>query len=428
MNVLKNILPWIATLFVGVAEGTESCPHLDEDPAHGECMKEGFPIYLDYQAGTPCDPRVLKKMLPYFCTYFGNPHSNTHAHGWKCHDAIEDSRARIARVLNADPKELVFTSGATEANNIAIKGVAAFLKQTHPQKRHIITCAIEHKSVLDTCKDLEKEGFHVTILPIQKNGLIDLKTLESEIKPETGIVSIMTVNNEIGVIQPIKEIADLCHKKGTLFHTDAVQALGRIPINVKDIGADFMSFSGHKIYGPKGVGLLFIRNGVNEKSPILPIFSGGKQENGIRPGTTPVPLCVGFGEAAVLAESEREKEADRILALRNRLLGKLKAMIPDVRVNGDLVSRIPGNLNVSFRGIDGRDLIKNIRDRLAISAGSACSSKSNDPSPVIRALGLEPEYVKCALRFGFGRYTTQKDVDEAARLIVEQIKKLRETK
>jgi cysteine desulfurase len=381
---------------------------------------DGFPIYLDYQATTPMDPRVLEAMLPYFNQRFGNPHSRNHAYGWRAEDAVENAREQIAHIINANPKEIIFTSGATESNNLAIKGVARFYKD---KKNHIITCVTEHKCVLDTCRHLEQEGFEVTYLPVQQNGLIDLDKLKETITAKTALVSIMTVNNEIGVIQPVKEIGKMCRERGVFFHTDCAQAVGKIPLDVEAMNVDLMSISGHKIYGPMGIGALYVRR--KPRVRLVPLLNGGGQERGMRSGTLPLPLCVGIGAACAIAEKEMGAEAERLRMLRDRMYNKLKQQLPEIYLNGDLEQRIPGNLNISFAYVEGEGLMMGIKD-LAVSSGSACTSASLEPSYVLRALGVEEELAHTSLRLGFGRFTTQEEVDYAAERIVVEVNRLRE--
>jgi len=382
-------------------------------------MKLHLPIYMDYQSTTPMDPRVLEAMMPYFTGKFGNPHSRSHSLGWEAEEATEEARSKIAKLIKADPKEIIFTSGATEANNIAIKGLAHFNKDI---KNHIITVETEHKCVLDSCRHLAEEGFEITYLPVMSNGIIDLKALESAIKPSTLLVSVMAVNNEIGVIQPIKEIGLICRENNIYFHTDAAQAFGKIPLDVNEMNIDLMSISGHKIYGPKGIGALYVRR--KPRVRLSPLFSGGGQERGIRPGTVPTPLAVGLGKAAEIAEHEMEYESGNIKKLADRFLKKLNDNIPDLHLNGDKLKRIPGNLNISFAYIEGESLILNIRD-LAVSSGSACTSASLEPSYVLRSLGVTEDLAHSSIRFGIGRFTTEQEIDYAAELIINSINKLR---
>jgi len=377
------------------------------------------PIYLDYQATTPCDPRVLEKMLPWFTEKFGNPHSRNHAYGWEAEEAVEKAREQVAAIIGADAKEVIFTSGATESNNLAIKGVAHFYKD---KRDHIVTVVTEHKCVLDTCRHLEQEGFRVTYLPVQANGLIDLAALDAVVDDKTVLVSVMAVNNEIGVIQPLKEIGEICRKNGAFFHTDCAQAVGKIPLDVNALNIDLMSISGHKIYGPKGIGALYVRR--RPRIRLVPLITGGGQERGMRSGTLSPPLCVGLGEACAIAQAEMGDEAKRLHSLRDRLLTGVQAKLPEVYVNGDLENRIPGNLNLSFAFVEGEGLMMGVKD-LAVSSGSACTSASLEPSYVLRALGLEAEMAHTSLRFGLGRFTTEAEIDYAIDHIVEAVTHLR---
>ncbi len=377
------------------------------------------PIYLDYQATTPCDQRVLDKMLPFFTQTFGNPHSRNHSYGWEAEAAVENARTQIAELINADPREIIFTSGATESNNIAIKGVTDFYKD---KKNHIITCITEHKCVLDSCRHLEEKGFKVTYLPVQPNGLIDLDLLKNTITDKTILVSIMIVNNEIGVIQPIAEIGKICRERSVFFHTDAAQAAGKIDIDVEAMNIDLLSISGHKIYGPKGIGALFVRR--KPRIRLNALTTGGGQERGMRSGTLPTPLCVGLGEACAIAKAEMKDENIRIKNLFDRLYGGLKANLCEIYVNGDMTRRIYGNLNISFAYVEGEGLMMGIKD-LAVSSGSACTSASLEPSYVLRALGVEEELAHTSLRIGIGRFTTEVEIDQAIASITKAVNKLR---
>ena len=378
------------------------------------------PIYLDYQATTPMDPRVLDAMMPYFTTKFGNPHSRSHSYGWEAEEAVEKARAQIAKLIGGDEKEVIFTSGATESNNLAIKGVAHFYKD---RKNHIVTLVTEHKCVLDTCRHLEQEGFEVTYLPVQQNGLVDLERLREAITDKTVLVSVMAVNNEIGVIQPLKEIGALCREKKVFFHTDAAQAVGKIPLDVEEMNIDLMSISGHKIYGPKGIGALYVRR--KPRVRLVALIDGGGQERGFRSGTLPTPLCVGLGEACEIALKEMGAEATRLHELRDRFLSRIQVKLPDIYVNGDLEQRIPGNLNISFAYVEGESLIMGIKS-LSVSSGSACTSASLEPSYVLRALGVEEELAHTSLRIGFGRFTTEQEVDTAVEDIARHVSRLRQ--
>ncbi|MDP2333471.1 MAG: IscS subfamily cysteine desulfurase [Reyranella sp.] len=378
------------------------------------------PIYLDYQATTPLDPRVLEAMMPYFTYKFGNAHSRSHSYGWEAEEGVEKARAQIAKLIGADEKEVIYTSGATESNNLAIKGVADFYKD---RRNHIVTTVTEHKCVLDTCRHLEQEGFTVTYLPVQQNGLVDLDVLRAAVTDKTVVVSIMAVNNEIGVIQPLAEIGKICREKGAFFHTDAAQAAGKIPLDVEAMNIDLMSISGHKIYGPKGIGALYVRR--KPRVRLAAMIHGGGQERGFRSGTLPTPLCVGLGEAAEICMKEMDSEAKRLTKLRDRMLKGLNAKLPEIYVNGDLDHRIPGNLNISFAHVEGESLMMGIKN-LSVSSGSACTSASLEPSYVLRALGVEEEMAHTSLRIGLGRFTTEHEVDTAVEELVHHVTKLRQ--
>lgn len=391
------------------------------DPVGGDVRPNiQLPIYLDYQATTPLDPRVLDAMMPYFTGKFGNPHSRSHSFGWDAEEAVEASREEVAKLIGADPREIVFTSGATESNNLAIKGVALFNKD---RRNEIVTVVTEHKCVLDTCRHLEQEGFKVTYLPVKQNGLVDLEQLRAVVTDRTVLVSVMAVNNEIGVIQPIAEIAKIAHEKGAYFHTDCAQAVGKIPLDVNAMGIDLMSISGHKIYGPKGIGALYVRR--KPRVRLVAQMNGGGQERGMRSGTLSPALCVGLGTACKIAREEMGAEAERLHRLADRFHDKVKAKLPDVFLNGDAEQRIPGNLNLSFAYVEGESLIMGIKD-LAVSSGSACTSASLEPSYVLRALGVEEELAHTSIRFGFGRFTTEAEIDYAADEIIRRVSKLRE--
>jgi cysteine desulfurase len=378
------------------------------------------PIYLDYQATTPLDPRVLEAMMPYFTYKFGNPHSRSHAYGWEAEEAVEKARGQIGKLIGADEKEVIFTSGATESNNLAIKGVAEFYKD---RRSHIVTTVTEHKCVLDTCRHLEQQGFSVTYLPVQKNGLIDLDQLRAAVTDKTVVVSVMAVNNEIGVIQPLAEIGKICREKGAFFHTDAAQAAGKIPLDVEAMNIDLMSISGHKIYGPKGIGALYVRR--RPRVRLVALINGGGQERGFRSGTLPTPLCVGLGEAAEIAMKEMDVESKRLTKLQARMLKGLQDKLPEIYVNGDLEQRIPGNLNISFAYVEGESLMMGIKG-LSVSSGSACTSASLEPSYVLRALGVDEELAHTSLRIGLGRFTTEQEVDTAVEELVQHVNKLRQ--
>lgn len=373
------------------------------------------PIYLDYQATTPLDPRVLDAMLPFYRERFGNPHSATHVYGWQAEEAVEAARRHVARLIGAKPAEIIFTSGATEANNLAIKGFAR-------TGQHVVTVATEHECVLAAAEAVERTGARVTYLPVKSDGLLDPERLAAALTGDTVLVSVMAVNNDIGVIQDIAEIARMCHMRGIAFHSDAAQAAGKMALDVGGQNIDLMSLSAHKLYGPMGIGALYVRTAISAR--LQPLVHGGGQERGLRPGTLPVALVVGFGEACRIALAEFEAEAARLLAMRGRLLDQLRAAAPDMVVNGSLTQRIPGNLNIAFPGIEAEALIAALPE-LALATGSACSSAVNEPSHVLTALGLSPELAAGSLRIGFGRFTTEAELDRAGRLIAAKVKELR---
>ena len=379
-----------------------------------------FPIYLDYQSTTPIDPIVLEEMLPYFSTKYGNPHSKSHVFGWEAEDAVENARDQVAKLIGANPKEIVFTSGATESNNLAIKGLAKFYGD---KKNHIITLATEHKCVLDALRHLEQEGFSVTYLGVEKNGLVNLEELEKSITDKTLLISIMAVNNEIGVIQPLEAIGALCRKHDVFFHSDIAQAFGKIPIDVNKCNIDLASISAHKIYGPKGVGALYVRR--KPRVRILPLFNGGGQERGMRSGTLSPALVAGFGKAAEIAASRMQEDLDHVKKLFDYFYKKITDNLTEVFLNGDLSARYLGNINLSFAYAEGESIILAIKD-LAVSSGSACTSSSLEPSYVLRALGVDVELAHTSIRFGFGRFTTMEEVDFAADLVISKIGFLRE--
>jgi cysteine desulfurase len=378
-----------------------------------------FPIYLDYSATTPVDPRVAQKMIPYLTEMFGNPASRSHSLGWDAEKAVEEARGHVAALLNADPREIVWTSGATEGNNLAIKGAANFYKG---KGKHIITVKTEHKAVLDTVRELERQGFEATYLDPEQNGLLDLEKFKAAIRPDTIVVSVMMVNNEIGVIQPIAEIGEICRAKGIIFHCDAVQAAGKIPIDLQKLKVDLLTVTAHKVYGPKGIGALYVRR--KPRVRIEPQIHGGGHERGLRSGTLATHQIVGMGEAFRIAKLEMASESERIRSLRDRLLNGFKDM-EEVYVNGDLKHRIPGNLNVSFNFVEGESLIMAIKD-IAVSSGSACTSASLEPSYVLRALGRSDELAHSSIRFTIGRFTTEEEIDYAVKLLRAKIGKLRE--
>jgi cysteine desulfurase len=384
----------------------------------------GTPLYLDMQATTPMDPRVLDAMLPYMVDKYGNPHSRTHAYGWESEDSVEIARKQVADLIGADAKEIIFTSGATESNNLAIKGVANFYKD---KKKHIITTQTDHKCVLDSCRYLQHRGFDVTYLPVKRDGLIDMKQLEEAIRPDTVMVSVMMVNNEIGVIQPMKEIGELCRSRKVFFHTDAAQAVGKVPVKVNDLNIDLMSISGHKLYGPKGVGAIYIRR--RPRVRLEAQISGGGQERGIRSGTVPAPLVIGLGAACQVAGEEMAYDKEHITRLARRLYDGITSKMDEVVLNGpgDLEGpdRYIGNLNMSFAYVEGESLIMGLKD-IAVSSGSACTSASLEPSYVLRALGVDEDMAHTSLRFGLGRFTTEAEVDRAVALTVQHVNKLRD--
>jgi cysteine desulfurase len=380
-----------------------------------------LPIYMDNHATTPVDPRVLQEMLPFFTTKFGNAASRNHSFGWEAEEGVETARERVAKVIGATAKEIVFTSGATESDNLAIKGVAEMYRE---KGNHIITAVTEHKAVLDTCKRLEKYGYRVTYLPVQKDGLIDLEDLKRSIDEKTILVSIMAANNEIGVLQPIKEIGKICRERGVLFHTDAVQAFGKVPLNVNDMNIDLMSISAHKVYGPKGIGALYVRR-KNPRVQLAPLIDGGGHERGMRSGTLAVTNIVGLGKAAELAMQEMPQETKRLIALRDRLKDKIFAELDEVYINGSVEHRLPGNLNISFAYVEGESLLMGIND-VAVSSGSACTSATLEPSYVLKALGTGDDLAHSSIRFGIGRFNTEAEVDYVADKLTNVVKRLRE--
>jgi cysteine desulfurase len=380
-----------------------------------------LPIYMDYHATTPMDPRVFEAMKPYFMETFGNAASRNHSFGWQAEEAVEKSRKQIADLVGATSKEIVFTSGATESNNLALKGVAEMYAE---KGNHIITAATEHKAILDTCKRLEKHGIRVTYLPLQTNGLVDLEMLKEAITDKTILISIMYANNEIGVIQPIAEIGKIAKAKGVLVHSDATQAVGKVPVNVIKDNIDLMSITAHKMYGPKGVGALYVRR----KSPRVQItaqMDGGGHERGMRSGTMNVPGIVGFGKAAELCRLEMAEESKRLSHLRDKLKAKLESALDEVYINGSFEHRLPHNLNMSFQYVEGESLLMGIND-IAVSSGSACTSATLEPSYVLKALGLGDDLAHSSIRFGLGRFTTEEEIDYTATKLIDVVNKLRE--
>jgi len=379
------------------------------------------PIYLDNQATTPTDPRIVDAMLPYFTEKFGNPHSGGHSFGWEAADAIEAARQKVATLIGAEAREIVFTSGATESNNLAIKGLARFNKS---RGDHLITTKIEHKCVLESFHRLEHEGFRVTYMDVSPDGLIDLQDLSAAIEDKTLLVSVIGVHNEVGVIQPLSEIGEICRARGVYFHTDCAQATGKIELNVETMKIDLLSISGHKMYGPMGIGALYVRR--RPRVRLEPLFDGGGQERGFRAGTLPTPLCVGLGEAAELARIGLAEEAGRIEAQRNMMIELLRSQLPDVHINGTMDARVAGNLNLMFPGISGDDLVSCLKG-LAISTGSACTSATVEPSYVLKAMGLNEADAGASVRVGIGRFTTDDEVRTACELIVNEVLKLQNT-
>jgi len=380
-----------------------------------------FPIYLDYHATTPVDERVLEAMLPYFREHFGNAASRNHSYGWVAEEAVEKARKQVAALINPSPKEIVFTSGATESNNLAIKGAAEMYAE---KGNHIITAATEHKSVLDTCKRLEKRGFRVTYLPVRPDGLIDLDQLRDSITDKTILVSIMYGNNEIGTVQDIRAIGQICHEKGVLFHTDGTQAAGKIPVDVIADNIDLMSFTAHKMYGPKGVGALYVRR-KNPRVQLVAQIDGGGHERGMRSGTLNVPGIVGFGKAAELCQQLMPEEMPRLQRLRDKLKDGILAQLDEVYINGTMERRLPHNLNMSFAYVEGESLLMGVND-IAVSSGSACTSATLEPSYVLKALGAGDDLAHSSIRFGLGRFTTEEEIDYTIGKVVEVVKKLRE--
>lgn len=414
----------------GVSRCTWTCRRVDF------CSHHQPGTHAARQATTPVDPRVLDAMLPFFVEQYGNPHSRTHLFGWQSEEAMEHARQQVADLIGADAKEIIFTSaraslphraspltpsqGATESNNMAIKGIAHFYKD---KKRHVITSQTDHKCVLDSCRHLQQEGWDVTYLPVQPDGVVDLALLEGAMREDTALVSIMAINNEIGVTQPLAAIGELCRARRIFFHTDAAQAAGKVPLDVNALHIDAMSISGHKMYGPKGVGALYVRR--RPRVRLEPLFSGGGQERGLRSGTVPTPLVVGLGAAAAVAKAEMARDAAHVERLSARLLGGLRARLPAIVLNGDHAARYAGNLNISFAYVEGESLLMGLKD-VAVSSGSACTSASLEPSYVLRALGVEEDLAHTSLRFGIGRFTTEEEIDHAIAATVKHVNKLRD--
>jgi cysteine desulfurase len=381
-----------------------------------------IPIYMDNHATTPVDPRVLEAMLPYFTEKFGNAASRNHAFGWESEAAVDHSREQIARLIHASsPREIVFTSGATESDNLAIKGVAESYRD---KGNHIITCVTEHKAVLDCCKSLEKQGCQVTYLPVDRNGLVNMNRLREAIMEKTILISIMAANNEIGTVEPIKEIGQFAHEKGILFHTDATQAVGKILLNVEEMGIDLLSLTAHKIYGPKGIGALYVR-AAKPRVKLRPMIDGGGHERGMRSGTLNVPGIVGLGKACEIAQKEMAAEAERLTSLRERLKCKILEQLDEVYINGHPTQRLAGNMNMSFAYVEGESLLMGLKE-IAVSTGSACTSASLEPSHVLRAIGVEEELAHTSIRFGLGRFNSEEEVDYTVRRVVEEVRRLRD--
>ncbi|HWO40952.1 MAG TPA: IscS subfamily cysteine desulfurase [Candidatus Eisenbacteria bacterium] len=380
------------------------------------------PIYLDNHATTPVDPRVLEAMLPYFSERFGNASSRNHAFGWEAEAAVDVAREQVARLLGAaSPREIVFTSGATESDNLAIKGVAEAYRD---KGNHIVTCAIEHKAVLDSCKVMEKRGFEVTYLAVDRTGLVDPDRLRAAITGRTILISIMLANNEIGTIEPVEEIGRIARERGVLFHTDATQAVGKIPVDVDKMNVDLLSITAHKMYGPKGVGALYVRSS-KPRAKLTPMLDGGGHERGMRSGTLNVPGIVGLGRACEVAQHEMARESERLLALRERLKAAILAGLDDVEINGHPSARLPGNLNMNFAYVEGESLLMGLKE-IAVSTGSACTSASLEPSHVLRAIGVNENLAHTSIRFGLGRFNTEEEIDYAAARVIEEVRRLRE--
>ncbi|PJF19982.1 Cysteine desulfurase, mitochondrial [Paramicrosporidium saccamoebae] len=415
----RPLAEWIRNAS-GTSKGQSEEPKVPGFETTKSVRLAGRPVYLDLQATTPMDPRVLDSMLPFLTEQFGNPHSRTHAYGWEAEAATEAARGEVASLIGADPKEVIFTSGATESNNIAVKGVTRFYT---PKKNHVITTQTEHKCVLDSCRQLEEEGFRVTYLPVQKNGIIDLAALEAAITPETALVSVMAVNNEIGVVQPLRAIGELCRRSGVFFHTDAAQAVGKIPIDVNAMSIDLLSISGHKLYGPKGVGALYVRR--RPRVRVHPLQTGGGQERGIRSGTVPTPLIVGLGSACRVAAAEMDYDAKHIGKLSEMLVEGITSKIPHVIRNGDAEHGYAGCVNLSFSHVEGESLLMALKN-IALSSGSACTSASLEPSYVLRALGADDALAHSSIRFGLGRFTTEEEVRFCVDETVRHVSRLRE--
>lgn len=383
-------------------------------------MPVTLPIYLDNHATTRTDPRVVEAMLPWFTEQFGNAASKMHVFGQQAEEAVKAARVSIAGILHAEPREIIFTSGATESNNLALKGVA---REYAGRGKHLVTLTTEHKAVLDTCAHLQRDGWDVTYVPVEPTGLVSLTKLEAALRPDTVLVSVMLANNEIGVIQPLRRVVELAHARNLFVHTDATQAVGKIPVDVRELDVDLLSFTAHKLYGPKGIGALFVRK-QGGRVRLVPMQDGGGHEQGLRSGTLPVPLIMGFARACELAMAEMPAEAVRLAALRDRLWAGLQAGVPGIRLNGTMEHRLPGNLNISLPGIKGESLLLDLRD-IALSSGSACTTMDSEPSHVLRALGLDDDLADASLRFGLGRFTTVEEIDYTINRVTEAVRSLR---
>src|SRR5712664_3254763 len=398
--------------------GHESAPGQEQRTAPNGVK---LPVYMDNHATTPMDPRVLEEMLPYFMEKFGNAASRNHSFGWAAEEGVETARERIAKLVGATTKEIIFTSGATESDNLAIKGVAEMYRE---KGNHIITAVTEHKAVLDTCKRLENYGYRVTYMPVQKDGLVDLDDLKRAMDDKTILVTIMAANNEIGVLQPFAEIGKLCRERGVIFHTDAVQAIGKVPVDVNKMNIDVASITAHKLYGPKGAGALYVRR-KNPRVQLVPLIDGGGHERGMRSGTLNVPGIVGLGKACELAMQDMPQESVKISGLRERLRDRIMSRLDEVYINGSTEHRLPGNLNISFAYVEGESLLMGIND-IAVSSGSACTSATLEPSYVFKALGVGDDLAHTSIRFGRGRFNTEEEVDYVAGRVIETVRKLRE--
>jgi cysteine desulfurase len=379
------------------------------------------PVYLDNHATTAVDPRVLDAFLPFFTRSYGNASSKSHSFGWEAEAAVDVAREQVAKLIGAAPREIVFTSGATESDNLAIRGVAEAYRE---KGDHIVTCVIEHKAVLDSCKALEKRGFKVTYLPVSREGFVDVQRLENALTDRTILISIMAANNEIGTLQPVREIGRLAKQREIIFHTDAVQAVGKVPVNVEELGIDLLSLTAHKMYGPKGVGALYVRS-ARPRVKVAPQIDGGGHERGMRSGTLNVAGIVGLGKACELSRLEMGAEGERVTALRERLRRALLDQLEEVFINGDMVNRLPGNLNLAFAYVDGESLMMGLKE-IAVSTGSACTSANLEPSYVLKAIGLEDALAHASLRFGLGRFNTEGEIDFAARRVIEEVRRLRD--